>query len=196
LSKKILVLLVMTVVMILGSATAALAYGRHNTLAWVDPNWGNSYNATTHTGIAEYTFQITAINTGFTGVTQVELKFDTNVFKAWEVVGSVPNDWTFVEIGGFAPPILTLSVGNAGTPIMNVGDQLRVQVAYELYDAPETLDWSEGGTSPNRPWSQGFATSENGCYPSGGSTEQVPEPTTALLFGSGIALIGYMRKKR
>jgi len=196
-NKKIVILMI-TLLLVLGSTSAAMAWGTHNSLAYVDPNYNGTYNATTHHGVAEYTFVITGVGDGFTGVDMVSLKFDKDVFQTWSVVSSLPADWNFTAYDGGPAMDVIFSLGTAGTKLLAIGDYLKVRVEYTLFDAPLNLDWSEGGMHPNRPWSQGFstiATDTPAFLQPGGSTEAVPEPTTALLFGSGIALIGYLRKK-
>ncbi len=196
--KKLLVVIAMVSMMVLGGATLAMAYPNHVSLAWVDPNTPTqTHNVDgTISGTADYTILIESGNANFVGVDTIYVEFEFDVFKNWAVVAgsSIPAGWTFSVDPGTGTA--SFARGTSGTAL-TVGQTMTFSATYTIWGDPDTLSWDEAHR-----WGQAVTTwevdSDGDGLPDGShgtSTEEIPEPATALLFGSGMALIGYLRKK-
>lgn len=201
--RKLLIAVAMISVLVLGGATLAMAYPNHTSLAWVNPN----LDATGLHGVAQYHIEVTDANQFFIdnnlGINEVVIEFESDVFAQFldasnnlvpfVVVSSAPAGWTWTVDPGTSSS--TFSFGTTGTPL-GIGESVDVWIEYQLQDYLPNLEglWNEDNT-----WHQAVTTWEfefNGTKGSHGtSTMPVPEPATALLFSSGIALLGYIRRR-
>ncbi|MCX7926566.1 MAG: PEP-CTERM sorting domain-containing protein [Candidatus Omnitrophica bacterium] len=172
----------------------------------VDPNFNNSWNATSASGIARYYFYFENPNVS---VNVLQLRFEADVFDitklnsaSFQVIN--PGSWTseiFVENNAVKWAIAS------GHPITTLQDPIVLQVNYSLIDSDRM--WNSQGTNwawdEGQVWAQTYTLSgplfwnnqiKNWDMPiSGGSTSPVPEPATIALLGLGALGIIRSRKK-
>ncbi|BCO08343.1 hypothetical protein GF1_07190 [Desulfolithobacter dissulfuricans] len=194
-------------------AGSAMALGFSST-GYVDPNYNDSWDSTSLTGTALFEFYI---DETWPQVNRVTIELDDDIFT-----GITASDFTVLNPSGWTTSVYTGTSGNvfdvslAGVLATSTNDPIQITFDYTLLDedmydnasegVPGGWDWDEG-----QAWGLAY-TLDYGFYTphpltgspvfvaldtSGGSTAPVPEPATMLLFGTGLAgLAGVVRKKR
>ena len=201
--------LVLFVVALLGlslTARSALALGFIDLNAWVIPAYDNFDGLGDTTGTARYELGVDVLSSY--GASEIYLMFESDIFDDVQNVSviSAPLNWT---IGlDDSDPLATQLVGSQGSgDSLDPGESIILTVDYTLTDPyaffygadpnnpPPSWAWTIDG--PNS-WEQAVGAlqweGEPGRSPltafGFGSTVPVPEPSTLILLGSGLAAIG------
>lgn len=200
--KKIIVI-AMCFLLAGASAAFALPFSSWGT---VDPNFENSWDAATASGIARYYFYF---DNPSVSVNMLQLRFEGDVFNLGQLDAS---DFSVINPGGWNTILNAESSAvewsiSSGTAIDTAQDPIILQVQYSLLNADrmfafEGTDWA---WDEGQAWGQSYTLSgplfwnsqlRNWDMPmSGGSTSPVPEPGSIALLGMGILGLFGLRKK-
>jgi hypothetical protein len=211
--KKILILTAILCMVFVAGSAYALPFA---SLGWVDPSYDNSWDETTATGTARYSFSFDNPSVEVDGL---ELLFEGDIFDLSALTASdfnvvAPSGWTTSMF--VSQPGLKWSI-SGGTAITAASSPIILDVDYVLLDANRYKygnnqaagDATEWGwleaQGANSPWSQEYhltgtynlAAAQCTIATSGGSTAPAaPEPATMLLFGPALlGLVGFRRKR-
>jgi len=188
---------------VLCSVIMVLTYGSalavpFSSSGFADPNYSDSWDADSGTGIAR--FELT-IDENWPQVDYVTLEFESDIFDftgwdASDITVVNPDDWTTTLSSNASGYEFSLST--AGT---DATTSIILDVAYTLLDAAMYTDatgdgwaWDEG-----QAWALSYTMGDSSSLftTSGGSTgPPVPEPATMLLFSCGLAGLAALRGRR
>ncbi len=192
-------------------AGSALATSFSST-GYVDPNYNDSWDSAYLTGTALFEFYI---DETWPEVNRVTIELDDDIFTGIEASDFTvlnPDDWTTSVYTGTSGNVFEINM--AGVLATSANDPIQITFDYTLLDE-DMYDSASEGVSGGWVWDEGQAwglayTLDYGVYTthhgetvfaaihsSSGSTAPVPEPATMLLFGTGLAgLAGVVRRKR
>jgi hypothetical protein len=215
--KKVL-FLVVAALFVFGIQHLALA--SFTSLGWVSPNFGNSFQESSATGIARYYFYW---DYAPVTVNQLDLEFEGDIF---DLAALDTSDFTMVIPSGWTTSIWQESPGvyhwsfSSGAGINSTEDPIILDVNYKLLSsaryyygnneaAGDVNEWgwleSQGA---NTPWSQKYELRETITIPingtlrtvtldsSGGSTAPIPEPASLMLLGAGMGILGLLKLRK
>lgn len=137
-------------ILLLAGTAGAFSF---NSLGWVNPNLNDSWNETTSTGTARYTFDILDEAVAFQGgnwpitVNTVEISFEKDVFAQAGAVKAVTPGWSLYSVTSTTTAYwLTFRASDPAGYVSSSTPQMTVDMDYTLLSADRyRFDWGNDG---------------------------------------------------